>query len=257
MRRRERGLRRDSRILFAVLLADALFFGAAAGSASALYCHQLPDEETKTVTMDSPETDTAFPVSEDEGIALRTEAKVIALTFDDGPDAATTKLLLDGLRERGVVATFFLMGENIAGNEDLVRQMQEDGHLIGNHGFRHVQMTKEGVEAACVNIEENEKLIEGITGERPEYLRPPYGDWNEELEERLDLTPVFWTVDSLDWKLRDTTAIVGRVSRQTENGSIILMHDILPESVDAALELTDLFLQEGYTFVTADELMID
>ncbi len=257
MRRRERGLRQDSRILFAVLLADALFLGVAAGSASVLYGHRQASKETKSVTMDFAGTKEGSPVSGDEKIQSRTETKVLALTFDDGPDASCTKRLLDGLRERGVLATFFLMGENIAGNEDLVRQMQEDGHLIGNHGFRHVRMTKEGVETACVNIEENEKLIEGITGERPEYLRPPYGDWNEELEERLDLTPVFWTVDSLDWKLRDTAAIVSRVSREAEDGSIILMHDILPESVDAALELADLFLKEGYIFVTADELVID
>ncbi len=257
MRRKERGLRRDSRILFAVLLADALVFGIAAGGASAWYRYRLPAEETKSVSSDFRGTEEGYPVWGGERIQSRTEAKVLALTFDDGPDASTTRVLLDGLRERGVVVTFFLMGENIAGNEDLVRQMEEDGHLIGNHGFRHVQMTKEGVEAACINIEENEKLIEEITGKRPEYLRPPYGDWDEELEERLDLTQVFWTVDSLDWKLKDTAAIVSRVSREAEDGSIILMHDILQESVDAALELIDLFQKEGYVFVTADELVID
>lgn len=138
MRRKERGLRRDSRILFAVLLTDALFLGIVAGGASAWYRHRLPVEETKSVSSDFPRTEEGYPVSGGERIQSRTEAKVLALTFDDGPDASTTKLLLDGLRERGVVATFFLMGENIAGNEDLVRQMQEDGHLIGNHGFRHV-----------------------------------------------------------------------------------------------------------------------
>ncbi len=258
MRRKKCGLRRDSRILFAVLLAYAMFLGVAAGSASALYGRKMPLwGEAKAVSVFIPETAVAESGLTGESVPSQTEARVLALTFDDGPDASCTKRLLDGLRKRGVVATFFLMGENIAGTDDLVRQMQEDGHLIGNHGFRHVQMTNEGVEAACINIEENEKLIEEITGKRPEYLRPPYGDWDAELEERLDLTPVFWTVDSLDWKLRDASAIIRRVSRKAENGSIILMHDILPESVDAALELADLFSEEGYAFVTVDELVID
>lgn len=96
-----------------------------------------------------------------------------------------------------------------------------------------------------------------ITGMRPEYLRPPYGDWNEGLECRLDLTPVFWTVDSLDWKLKNTEKIVKRVEKYVGNGDIILMHDIFPTSVEAALELVDILQEQGYQFVTVEELLID
>ena len=90
--------------------------------------------------------------------------KQIALTFDDGPHSVYTSQLLDGLRERGVHATFFLLGENIDGKEGVIRQMKEDGHLIGNHGYTHVQMSKETLESACGQIGETNRKIEEITG---------------------------------------------------------------------------------------------
>lgn len=123
--------------------------------------------------------------------------KQIALTFDDGPHSSYTPRLLAGLRERGVQVTFFLLGENVVGKEAIVKQMQEDGHLIGNHGYSHVQMNKESVLSACEQIEENNKQIEAITGVRPQYLRPPFGSWNDELECTSDMTVVLWDVDTL------------------------------------------------------------
>lgn len=181
----------------------------------------------------------------------------VALTFDDGPHPVQTKRLLDGLKERNVKATFFLMGENIKGNEEIVKQMQEDGHLIGNHSYTHIQLTKAGEETVCDAIEHTEEIIAEITGNRPEYLRPPYGDWNDSLECQLDLIPVFWSVDSLDWKLKNTKKIVDKVLKKTGDGDIILMHDIFPTSVDAALQIVDELQMRGYTFVTVEELLID
>lgn len=125
-------------------------------------------------------------------------SKQIALTFDDGPHSVYTPLLLDGLRKRGVHATFFLLGENVIGKESIVKQMQEDGHLIGNHGYSHVQMNKEEVSNACEQIEENNRQIEAITGVRPQYLRPPYGSWNDKLECTTNMTVVLWNMDTLD-----------------------------------------------------------
>ena len=185
------------------------------------------------------------------------EEKAVALTFDDGPHSVYTKELLEGLKKRGIKATFFLMGSNIEGNEELVRQMKQDGHLIGNHGYRHVQMTEEGAEKVRESVEKTGKIIGEIIGEEPEYLRPPYGDWNEELAEKMDLTPVFWSVDSLDWKYQNTPKITSRVLKDVEDGDIILMHDIFPTSVESALEIVDTLQEQGYTFVTADELIID
>ena len=83
------------------------------------------------------------------------------------------------------------------------------------------------------------------------------GDWNEELEEEIGMTPVLWSLDSLDWKLKDTGKIIRQVLKDVKDGDIILMHDIFPSSVEAALELIDILQKEGYVFVTADELLIE
>lgn len=183
--------------------------------------------------------------------------KYIALTFDDGPSRKYTSILLDGLKERGVHATFFLMGKNIEGEEDIVKRMSEEGHLIGNHSYEHIQLTKAGAKAVCEAVEHTQEQIEAITGKRPEYIRPPYGDWNEELEEEIGMTPVLWSLDSLDWKLKDTGKIIRQVLKDVKDGDIILLHDIFPSSVEAALELIDILQKEGYVFVTADELLIE
>ena len=183
--------------------------------------------------------------------------KYIALTFDDGPSRKYTPILLDGLKERGVHATFFLMGKNIEGEEDIVKRMSEEGHLIGNHSYEHIQLTKAGAKAVCEAVEHTQEQIEAITGKRPEYIRPPYGDWNEELEEEIGMTPVLWSLDSLDWKLKDTGKIIRQVLKDVKDGDIILLHDIFPSSVEAALELIDILQKEGYVFVTADELLIE
>ena len=183
--------------------------------------------------------------------------KYIALTFDDGPSRKYTPILLDGLKERGVHATFFLMGKNIEREEDIVKRMSEEGHLIGNHSYEHIQLTKAGAKAVCEAVEHTQEQIEAITGKRPEYIRPPYGDWNEELEEEIGMTPVLWSLDSLDWKLKDTGKIIRQVLKDVKDGDIILLHDIFPSSVEAALELIDILQKEGYVFVTADELLIE
>lgn len=192
-----------------------------------------------------------------EAAADPSEPQMIALTFDDGPHNIYTEKLLDGLKERNVRATFFLMGENIEGNEDLVMRMQEEGHLIGNHSYTHNKMTNQKTEVVCEEIARTGELIKNIVGSTPQYLRPPYGDWNDDLECQLDLITVFWTVDSQDWKLKNKRKIVRQVVKNTEEDSIILMHDIFPYSVEAALEIVDTLQKKGYTFVTIDELLID
>lgn len=271
-------------ILVTVLVLDGALFGMSAGimrggerpgSRTVLGREAVPERETAPGRETVPGSG-SVPGREARPAELRREnedilggagqmkdgaggssQKLIALTFDDGPHREWTAKLLDGLAERDVKATFFLMGENIGGNEELVKRMYREGHLIGNHSYRHIQLTKEGETAVCEAVERTEQIISDITGFRPQYLRPPYGDWNEELECRLDLTSVFWTVDSLDWKLKNRDKIVRRVEKKVGNGDIILMHDIFPTSVDAALQLVDDLKDQGYSFVTVDELLID
>lgn len=183
--------------------------------------------------------------------------KQVALTFDDGPHPVYTPRLLDGLRERGVHATFFLIGNSIEGNEDIVRRMKEDGHLIGNHSNSHVQLTVESAKAACDEINATNRKILEITGEEPQYIRPPFGSWSEELECMVPMTVVLWDIDPLDWKVLNTRKVVRHILKNVDDNDIILLHDVYGTSVDAALEVVDTLSKEGYTFVTVDELLID
>ena len=125
------------------------------------------------------------------------EARKVALTFDDGPSEYTMELSR-GLKERGVQATFFLLGENMEDRREMVEQLVKDGHLIGNHSYHHVQLNKLSKEAAKGEIEKTNQLIREWTGEDPLYIRPPYGAWSQELENVVDMIPVFWNVDSLN-----------------------------------------------------------
>lgn len=188
---------------------------------------------------------------------VRGEPRVVALTFDDGPNAKYTEILLDGLKERGVKASFFLIGECIEGNEEIVKRMDEEGHLVGVHCLHHTDLTREKPDEANSQLEQTKSMIEAVTGKTPEYVRPPFGSWNETLGDKVSMEPVFWNVDSIDWKLKNTARIVNKVMKDTKNGDIILMHDEFPTSVEAALQIIDNLLANGYTFVTVDELTID
>ena len=103
---------------------------------------------------------------------------VVALTFDDGPNASSTPILLDGLKERKVRATFFLIGENVEKdeNEKIVKRMYEEGHLIGNHTYTHCNLSKLETGEAKKELEQTDTVIEKITGKQPVFVRAPYGE---------------------------------------------------------------------------------
>ena len=180
----------------------------------------------------------------------------LALTFDDGPSEYTITLS-GGLKERGVQATFFLLGENMEGNEEAVKQLAQDNHLLGNHSYHHVQLNKLSQSKACQEIVKTNNLIYEYTGIYPMYVRPHYGEWDKGLDCGVDMIPVFWSVDSLDWKLKNTEQIVKKVLTQVEDGDIILMHDGYATSVEAAFQIVEHLKKEGYQFVTADKMLVD
>ncbi len=179
-----------------------------------------------------------------------------ALTFDDGPSAEYTPRLLDGLKERNIKASFFLLGRNIPGNEEIVERMQEEGHLIGNHTYNHVQLSAISEAEAREEILKTNNIIYEITGNYPQYMRPPFGSWKKNLELCVEMIPVFWNIDTMDWKSQDVSSILNIVFTEAEDGAIILMHDEYETSVEAALQIADHLMKEGYEFVTADRLIV-
>lgn len=180
----------------------------------------------------------------------------VALTFDDGPHPVYTKKLLEGLEARNVTATFFVVGKNIPGNEALIAQMDRDGHLIGNHTYDHVKICEMNGSDACEQVEKTSSLIRGITGKDTEYVRPPFGAWNKNMECSFTMIPVLWSVDPKDWTTKNTEVIVQRVLDEVEDNDIILLHDYYDSSVDAALQIVDELLKQGYEFVTVDKLIL-
>jgi peptidoglycan/xylan/chitin deacetylase (PgdA/CDA1 family) len=181
----------------------------------------------------------------------------IALTFDDGPHPVYTEKLLDGLKERQVNATFFVVGENIEGREEILKRMDQEGHLIGNHTYDHVKLTGVSGEEAAAQIKKTSDLIFQVTGKETVYIRPPFGEWEKELEGTLVLFPVLWTIDPLDWTTKNTDLVVERVRAEAAEDGIILLHDCYESSVDAALRIVDLLQGEGYEFVTVDRLILE
>lgn len=185
------------------------------------------------------------------------EEKMVALTFDDGPHPRYTEQLLDGLKERGVVATFFVTGQNANRNPDIIERMQKEGHLIGNHTYTHIQLTSINEEIYKKEILDTNKVISDITGCETSFIRPPYGSWKKKIEIELNMVPVLWTVDTKDWCSTDVSAIVRRGTKKTKENDIILMHDYYNTSVKSALKIVDILKDEGFTFVTVDELLFD
>ncbi len=181
----------------------------------------------------------------------------IAITFDDGPHPYYTEQLLDGLKERGVKATFFVMGKQAEAYPELVLRMYEEGHLVGNHTYSHIQLGNNNREIFKAELVRTNEVLLDITGEEPQYVRPPYGSWDKSFETELTMIPVLWTIDPMDWCSSDVKGIVSRVTKKAEENAVILMHDEYESSVTAALSIVDILQKQGYEFVTVDEIMFD
>lgn len=181
----------------------------------------------------------------------------IALTFDDGPHPYYTEQLLDGLKERDVKATFFVTGEHAEMHSDIIERMSSEGHLIGNHTYSHIQLTSGNREEFKNQIIKTNEIITEITGKEVLYVRPPYGAWDKKFEKELNMFPVLWTVDPLDWCSSNSSRIVNKVVSKAGENDIILLHDYYESTVTAALGIVDELQNKGYEFVTVDELLFD
>lgn len=219
---------------------------------------------TANVTGESDEVCTAVAtVNFDEKNSLRAAAAVgetaakIAITFDDGPNEDYTEMLLTGLKERGVHATFFLLGKEVVKYPDIVQAIYDGGHLIGTHSYEHVNLKNLSDSAAIEQVDKTNDAIYGITGEYPEYIRPPFGAWKQNLDYETKMIEVLWDVDPLDWKTSNSDVIAKRVTTKVQENDIILLHDASESSVKAALKIIDALQEEGYVFVTVEEILFD
>ena len=195
------------------------------------------------------------PAAEAGGAARIPDEKLIAITFDDGPRRETTERLLDGLRERGAQATFFVIGRQIQENQDLVERMQAEGHQVGSHTWSHVRLTGISADTLQQEVGRTEEALEDLLGEGSYWLRPPYGAVDEADRVLIQTPMIKWSIDPRDWEKRDAAQVTAAVLEAAAPNQIILLHDIYDTSVDAALAIVDALQAEGYRFVTVAELL--
>lgn len=183
--------------------------------------------------------------------------KRVALTFDDGPHPQYTEQLLDSLKERNVHATFFVTGEHAELHPDIIKRMHDEGHLIGNHTYSHIQLTNSNRDKFREELIKTNEILYEITGDEIQYVRPPYGSWDKKLESDLNMFPVLWNIDPLDWCTANSSRVARSVISKVSENDIILMHDYYDTSVEAAIMVVDELTKQGYTFVTVEEILFD
>lgn len=179
--------------------------------------------------------------------------RMIALTFDDGPNYNTSKVI-DVLNKYDIKATFFVLGSRAINNKDILKKMADSGMEIGNHTYNHLLLTKYDENKIRSEIEDTSEVIYSATKKRPKLLRPSYGSVNNKIKKVANMPIIIWDIDTLDWKYHNSKRITSRVVNKVRDGDIILMHDIYSASLNALSNIIPILQDNGYEFVTIDEL---
>ncbi|MDO4616655.1 MAG: polysaccharide deacetylase family protein [Lachnospiraceae bacterium] len=180
--------------------------------------------------------------------------KLLAFTFDDGPSQGMDEIL-SLCEETGSRATFFMIGTQVQNGGAVIPHIIQDRCQVGNHSMTHTQMTTVSAEECSENFRQCDEWIRSFSGGiESDVIRYPYGDYTSDEPAAVGKPGIMWSVDSLDWDLRDTQLIIDQVLKQTTEGDIILMHDRYEETVEACRYLFPYFIEQGYQLVTVKEL---
>lgn len=182
--------------------------------------------------------------------------KMVAITFDDGPNPTNTPQILAALKKYNAKATFFMLGQNANAYPDTVKAVYNSECEIGIHTWNHPQLTKLTSDNIAKQVSDTSDVIYEITGYRPKIVRPPYGAINDTVKSTLSEYPlILWNIDSLDWKSRDENVFVPHVMQDVQDGDIILLHDIHSTTVPGAEKIISQLTEQGYQLVTVSELL--
>ncbi|MBD3859345.1 polysaccharide deacetylase family protein [Bacillus sp. 28A-2] len=180
--------------------------------------------------------------------------KAIALTFDDGPNPATTTKILDALKEHKGHATFFVLGSRVQYYPGMLADILKGGNEIGNHSYNHPLLTRLPLKQAVKQVKDTQQLIQKASGYTPTHFRPPYGGTNQDINQAVDMKVSLWDVDPEDWKIRNSQQITSHVLSHAADGKTVLMHDIYDSSAQAAVKIIHELTKQGYQLVTVSEL---
>lgn len=194
---------------------------------------------------------------------------IVAITFDDGPNPNYTPQILDILKEKGVKATFFVVGLHVKKYPDIAKRIVAEGHDIGNHTYTHKDLVPATRRMVLAQAHKTEQIIKRVTGVMPKYFRPPRGIYSSAVRRLLvdkeDYRLVLWTASSVDWRKISADAILRRISRHTRPGSILLFHDSgalirregasRENTVEALPKVIDYLKAKGYEMVTVTEML--
>jgi len=190
--------------------------------------------------------------------------RVVALTFDDGPRPPFTDAILDVLRDQGIVATFFLVGQNVERHPEVARRIVREGHAVGNHGWAHRALDELSTSGAHEEIGRGARAIRQATGVQPSILRPPFGAFDGRIRGGRGVaadhgqTLVMWSVETRDWATRSPRAVAVGTLRQVEPGAVVLLHDgggDREHVVTATRWMIGHLARQGYRFVTVPQLL--
>ena len=178
---------------------------------------------------------------------------MLAITFDDGPNVHTMRLL-EALEQYDSRATFFMVGTNVPYFKAEIQKMIQIGCELGNHTTHHVRLSQKTAPEIRTEIEQTDLWVYDVVGQKPTLIRPPYGQVNELVQETVNAPLVFWSVDTLDWELKDKDKVRDYVMETVQDGDIVLLHDIHRTTVDAMIECIPMLVEEGYQLVTVSEM---
>jgi peptidoglycan-N-acetylglucosamine deacetylase len=191
--------------------------------------------------------------------SANTHQKEIAISFDDGPATNYTPEILQLLKQDNIKATFFCIGNRIAGNENILKQIKEEGHIIGNHSYTHhfwFDMFSSG--KMLDDLKKMDDEMERVTGIRPKLFRPPYGVTNPNLKKAIikgGYTPVGWSVRSLDTVIKDEKKLLGKITSLLKPGAVFLFHDTQKTTLNVLSEFIKEVKNRGYQIIPLDKLL--
>ncbi len=182
--------------------------------------------------------------------------KAVALTFDDGPSRANDGRIVETLQKYGAHATFFVLGDRARVDGDILQMYLAAGCEIGSHSWNHPQLSKMKWDEIERQLSKTNKTVSKLTGGyQIQLLRPPYGSISNTMRKKLDMPMILWSLDTLDWKTRNTKKIFREVRKEVKDGDIILMHDIYSTTADAVEKVVPWLQNKGYDILTVSELM--